>query len=46
MTCNLCDGTGRIARKTTDIIADAVAEAARFHWKTSTKKEDTCNASS
>ncbi|WP_420567868.1 hypothetical protein [Thalassovita sp.] len=46
MTCNLCDGTGRIARDTADIIADAVADAARFHWKTSIEKEDTCNASS
>jgi hypothetical protein len=46
MTCNLCDGTGRIARDTADIIGDAVADAARFHWKTSIEKEDTCNVSS
>ncbi|WP_276606300.1 hypothetical protein [Pacificoceanicola onchidii] len=38
MTCNLCNGTGRIARCTTDIIAETVAEAARFHWKTDDEK--------
>ena len=41
MTCNLCDGTGRIARDTADIIADAVSDAARFHWNTSPEKETT-----
>lgn len=39
ITCNHCDGTGRIARDPADIVADAVAEAARFHWQKSGQVE-------
>jgi hypothetical protein len=37
--CNSCHGDGRIARKTKDIIADHVAEAAPFYWKPKTKED-------